>query len=96
MARDWHELISQPRYKVKVERDVIIPSRDGVPIAADIYYPDSSERFPALVGISPYGKDVQKLPIGDYPTDTKLMNGGTEGGNTDDIVEIHPFVEHLP
>ena len=87
MNDNWHELISQPRYKVKVERDVIIPSRDGVPIAADIYYPDSNERFPALVGISPYGKDVQKLPIGDYPTDTKLMNGGIEGGNSDYIVE---------
>ena len=87
MAKDWRESISQPKYKVKCKKDVAIPSRDGVPIAADIYYPDSSERFPALLGISPYGKDVQKLPIRDYPTDTKLMNGGIEGGNTEYIVE---------
>ena len=87
MSKDWRESISQPKYEMKVKRDVAIPSRDGVTIAADIYYPDSSERFPVLLGMSPYGKDVQKLPIRDYPTDTKLMNGGIKGGNTEYFVE---------
>ena len=86
MKVDWHELVSQPKYKVKVKRDVTIPMRDGIHLAADIYYPDAAGKFPALLGISPYGKDVQKLPVRDFPTDTKLQNGGIESGNTEYFV----------
>jgi len=86
MSADWHELVSQPKYKVKVKKNVTIPMRDGIHLAADIYYPDADGKFPALLGISPYGKEVQKLPIRDFPTDTKLQNGGIESGNTEYFV----------
>jgi len=86
MGTDWHEMVSQPKYKVKAKKDLTVPTRDGVRLAADIYYPDAEGKFPALVGLSPYGKDVQKLPIADFPTDTKLMNGGIESGDTDYFV----------
>ena len=45
------------QYKVIRERNVMVPMRDGVRLATDIYRPDSSGRFPALVTRGPYGKD---------------------------------------
>ena len=39
------------------ERNVMVPMRDGVRLAADIFRPDSSGRFPVLVTRGPYGKD---------------------------------------
>ena len=45
------------QYKVIRERNVMVPMRDGVRLATDIYRPDSPGRFPALVTRGPYGKD---------------------------------------
>jgi predicted acyl esterase len=83
---NWQEMVSQPKYRMKVKKDVAIPMRDGINIAADIYYPDADSKFPVLIGISPYGKDIQRLPIKDFPTDTKLQNGGIEAGNSEFFV----------
>ncbi len=38
------------------ERDVAIPMRDGVRLAADIWRPDSDQPVPVLVSRTPYGK----------------------------------------
>ncbi len=45
------------RYDVRVERNLLIPLRDGVSLAADLYRPDTPGRFPALVSYYPYHKD---------------------------------------
>jgi len=45
-------------YGTKVERNVYVPARDGVRLAVDIYRPDAPGRFPALLALSPYGKDA--------------------------------------
>ena len=45
------------QYRVTRERNVMVPMRDGVRLATDIYRPDSPGRFPALVTRGPYGKD---------------------------------------
>ncbi len=63
MTADWRDLVSQPKYKVRVEKDVFIRMRDGTRIAADIYRPDAEGEFPALLSTSCYGKGIQKLPI---------------------------------
>jgi predicted acyl esterase len=60
--------------------------RDGIRIAVDIYYPDGKGKFPALLGMSPYGKDVQMLPSPDFPTSDRLGNAGIEAGNTEYFV----------
>ncbi|HOF61910.1 MAG TPA: CocE/NonD family hydrolase [Candidatus Latescibacteria bacterium] len=39
-----------------VERDVPVPMRDGITLRANVFRPDSSGRFPALVQRTPYGK----------------------------------------
>ena len=54
--------LSQPQYKVKVEKDVFIEMRDGVHVAVDVYRPDAEGQFPVLYASSPYQKDLYYLP----------------------------------
>ena len=96
MNGDWHDRLSQPRFAVRVEKDVFVRMRDGTRIAADVYRPDAPGRFPALLGLSPYSKDVQKLPIFEYPTNRDVGNGGIESGDTEYFVSrgyVHVIAE---
>lgn len=55
---------SAPRYEVKVEKNVRIPMRDGVTLAADLYRPDAAGAFPALVTLVYYptgGQDAERF-----------------------------------
>jgi len=54
---------SKPIYKMKVEKNVYVKMRDGIKLACDIYRPDAKGKFPALLGMSPYGKDIQMLKV---------------------------------
>ena len=45
-------------------KEVKIPVRDGTTIAAAIYAPENSGRFPALLAASPYRYDNNVLPAG--------------------------------
>ena len=52
----------QPEFGVVVEKNVMIPMRDGVQLAADLYRPardgkPAPGRFPALLTRTPYNKD---------------------------------------
>jgi predicted acyl esterase len=49
---------SQPEYKAKLERNVMVEMRDGVHVAVDIYRPDAEGKFPALFGTAGYVKEV--------------------------------------
>jgi predicted acyl esterase len=46
-----------------IERDVAIPMRDGSPLYANIYRPGDSDRYPVVMTVGPYGKD---LHFGDF------------------------------
>ena len=50
-------MASTEQYRVIRERNVMVPMRDGVRLATDIYRPDAPGRFPVLVTRGPYGKD---------------------------------------
>ena len=43
-------------FDVTVERDVMMPMRDGVRLATDIYLPSGQGRFPVILERTPYGK----------------------------------------
>ena len=45
-----------PAARVQIDRDVVIPMRDGVALRADIYRPARGGSFPVLVFRTPYGK----------------------------------------
>src|SRR5262249_50547899 len=49
-------LLSKPTHKVRVEKNVRIPIRDGVTLAADIYRPDEDGKFPVLLLRTFYGR----------------------------------------
>src|SRR5215469_6675351 len=43
---------------IVVERDVMVPARDGVLLATDIYRPDGAGPFPVLLERTPYNKSA--------------------------------------
>jgi len=60
--------ISQPVYsKMVVEKDVMVPMRDGVRLATDIYRPDGTGPFPAVMIRLPYDKKpLQEVMVGRF------------------------------
>jgi predicted acyl esterase len=42
------------------ERDLVVPMRDGVPLSANLFRPADGKPVPAIMSVTPYGKD--KLP----------------------------------
>ena len=87
--KDWHELISKPVYKEIVsEKDVMVPVRDGVRIAVDIFRPKAKGKFPALLAYGQYGKELEEMAL-TFPPQARpsnLWDGGIEGGDTKYIV----------
>src|ERR1700710_2652764 len=59
-GRDYRNL-SEPDYEILCERDVKVPMRDGTVLLADIYRPDATGTFPALLAASPYPRQIQDL-----------------------------------
>src|SRR5262249_21364392 len=50
-------VIMSPRYKVRVDRNVSVPVRDGTKLMADLTRPDQDGRYPAILEYLPYRKD---------------------------------------
>ncbi len=48
--------LSQPTHEAKVDINVMVPMRDIVELATDVYRPKSEGRFPAILVRLPYGK----------------------------------------
>ncbi|RMD81566.1 MAG: CocE/NonD family hydrolase [Candidatus Dadabacteria bacterium] len=44
-------------HNIVIERDVMVPMRDGVRLATDVYRPDDGRRHPVLVNGHPYDND---------------------------------------
>jgi predicted acyl esterase len=41
--------VSEPTYRVRVDRVVPVPMRDGTTLRADVYRPEAEGRFPVVV-----------------------------------------------
>jgi predicted acyl esterase len=81
---------------MKEERDVLVPMRDGVRLAADIFRPDAKGKFPALLGMSPYGKGIQSLPLAPQPPGTPSYLPPIEAGSPDYLTDhgyVHVIVD---
>jgi predicted acyl esterase len=61
LTKTWKT--SEKKYNIVVERDRRITMSDGTEISADIFRPDSNEKFPAILGIHPYPQQPQTAPI---------------------------------
>ncbi len=43
---------------IRVDRDIPMTMRDGVVLQADVYWPDDSEKHPAILTRTPYSRLV--------------------------------------
>ncbi len=89
--------VLQPKYKVRSERAVMIPMRDGIRLSVDLLRPDAEGRFPAIMIYEPYRKDdISRGEVSEYSYFAErgfvaaLLDprgtGGSEGTNTDEYV----------
>ncbi len=81
MAEAVKNNASQPIYAVTVDRDVMIPVRDGVRLAVDIYRPDAPGKFPVLLTQSAYGKDTQMFETPPQPFGKSIFEASIECGD---------------
>jgi len=77
----------EPRYwDMHKEKDVAVTMRDGVALSVDIYRPNSSERFPALLAFAIYNKDLQGPDMAEalppQPSWAPMWAGLLEAGDT--------------
>ena len=64
------------------ERDVFVQMRDGVSLCVDVFRPEEGGRYPALLGMSPYSKEIQSLPIPPQPYNSAVYNRSIEAGDS--------------
>ena len=72
---------SEKKYKTIVDKDVWVTMRDGVRIPVDIYRPDGPGKFPALLAMSPYGKNAQVFATPPQPFGKSIFEASVESGN---------------
>ena len=85
---------SKPAYKVVVEKDQAMRTRDGVCLRADVYRPDAPGRFPVLLVRTPYDKGAgMALTEKDYfpPRGYVVVVQDTRGRHGSDG-DFYPFV----
>jgi len=58
---------SPATHDVVIENLVPIPMRDGTVLYADVYRPVGAERYPVIVGRSPYGIERERAVVYEYP-----------------------------
>jgi len=68
------------------ERDVMVPMRDGVRLAVDVYRPDAPGQSPVLLAFALHNKDLQAPRFAEaippQPAYSSLWFGVMEGGDT--------------
>ncbi len=72
-----------------VRKDLRVPMRDGVHLAADAYHARGDMPRPALVALSPYGKELQALALTMPPQrrPSPLWDGCIEAGDIARVVK---------
>ena len=43
---------------MRLDKDAVVPMRDGATLRANVFRPDAPGRYPVLMTFGPYGKDV--------------------------------------
>jgi putative CocE/NonD family hydrolase len=54
-------LLSRPEYEFNIQKNVMVPMRDKIKLATDIYLPKIENKAPLILIRTPYGKDVMEL-----------------------------------
>ena len=69
------------------ERDVPVEMRDGTSLVVDVHRPDGDGPVPALLGMSPYGKEMQALELPPQPYWSPVYHRGIEAGDPGYLVD---------
>ena len=74
---------------IVVHKDLRVPMRDGIQLAADAYHAEGDIPRPALVALSPYGKELQALALTVPPQrrPSPLWDGCIEAGDIARVVK---------
>lgn len=74
---------------IAVRKDLRVPMRDGVTLAADAYHGTDDTPRPALVALSPYGKELQALALTMPPQrrPSPMWDGCIEAGDIARVVQ---------
>src|SRR4030042_3786429 len=87
MEKNWKDLISKPKHGIKREKNIPVTVRDGTRLCVNIYRPDAKGKFPALLAMGGYGKELQEVLIPPQPLQkSAIWDGNIEAGDTPDIV----------
>jgi uncharacterized protein len=85
-----NKTISKREYGIIENRDVSVPMSDGITLNVDVFRPDSDGKFPALVAISAFNKEIQSERIWPSAARSRRINGtpdaAIESGPTDFFV----------
>jgi predicted acyl esterase len=80
-----------------VRKDLRVPMRDGVTLAADAYGgADADAPRPALVALSPYGKELQALALTTPPQRLKASHRELDEERTTEGDPYHPHSRAVP
>lgn len=82
------QIIQAGLQKIAVRKDLRVPMRDGVTLAADVYHGVDDKARPALVALSPYGKELQALALTTPPQrrPSPMWDGCIEAGDIARVV----------
>ena len=70
--------VSPPKYRLQIDKDLDIQTRDGMRLKADVFRPRGSGRFPAIINLGSYQKDKHWVPPLDLEEkDNPYMNWET-------------------
>ena len=89
-----------PNTSMKVEIGVPVPARDGARLYADVYRPDTNDRFPVLLQRTPYNKALAYARAGVVDALRAVSHGfavviqDTRGRYTSDG-EFYPFLNEI-
>ncbi|MGW4338037.1 CocE/NonD family hydrolase [Rhodococcus koreensis] len=74
---------------IHIRKDLRVPMRDGIELAADAYHGVGDTPRPALVALSPYGKELQALALTTPPQrrPSPMWDGCIEAGDIARVVE---------
>jgi putative CocE/NonD family hydrolase len=74
---------------IVIGKDLRVPMRDGIELAADIYRGRDEKPRPALVALSPYGKELQALALTMPPQrrPSPMWDGCIEAGDIARVVD---------
>ena len=75
MERDYPTVRGPLPPGVKLDENVYVTMRDGIKITLDIYRPEAEGRYPAILGMSPYIKEIQQQPPGTTNKGIKTASG---------------------